>query len=87
MAFQDQSEFHDKDVALVYIASNTGDSAKAEAILTNDQIDYTLMEPPFSTALGLTERPGIGFYVISGQAQYCRNLLLSNKLSGIWHDD
>ena len=46
------------------------------------------MEIPFDSFFGLSQRPGIGFYVISGQAEYCRNILDENNIKdGLWLED
>jgi hypothetical protein len=88
MAFKEQHLFDKKEVSLIFIANSAFDAKKVEVVLTNNDIDYTLMKVPFSTALGITERIGIGFYVISSQADFCRQLLLSKKLTnGLWLED
>jgi hypothetical protein len=88
MAFVEQSRFNDKEVSLIYIAASTAEAEKVELVLTEKGIDYTLMEIPFDSFFGLSERPGLGFYVISGQADFCRNALSANSIeSGIWTED
>jgi hypothetical protein len=73
---------------LIFVAASTLEAEKVELVLTENEIDYTLMEIPFSSLLSLSERPGIGFYVISGQADYCRNILSANNIkTGVWPED
>jgi hypothetical protein len=88
MAFVEQSRFDDKEISLIHIAASAPEAEKVELVLTENGIDYSLMEIPFSSFLSLSERPGIGFYVISGQADYCRNILIANNINaGIWPEN
>ena len=52
-----------------------------EDILTQDGIDYSVSLEPFVQGVFVSERNGIAFYVLSGQASYCRKLLESKGLS------
>lgn len=88
MAFVDQARFDDKEISLIYIAAAPSEAAKVEVVLTENGVDYTLIEIPFDSFFGLSQRPGIGFYVISGQAEYCRNILDENNIKdGLWLED
>ena len=88
MAFVEQSSFDEKQISLIYVVASTSQAKKVEAVLTERGIDYTLMQIPFSSLLSFSERPGIGFYVITGQTDYCRDVLTTNNIeTGIWSAD
>ncbi len=88
MAYRGIEDFLEKEMSIIYVGAGSAELKKVEVTLTGNGIDYTLMEVPYGTILGITERPGIGVYVIAGQAEYCRNLLLSAGLTqGIRMED
>lgn len=80
MSYTDPEHFEDKEVSLVYIAGEVGEAGGVEVLLTNEGISYTVSNAQYLRMTlfeGMVELPGVGFYVLSGQAEYCRNLLLS----------
>lgn len=82
MSYIDPDEFRDKDISLVYVAGTTSEAKGIEKLFTNGELSYTLVEVPFlhSPILGATiELPGVGFYVLTAQASYCRKLLETNE--------
>ncbi len=82
MAYIDPDTFEDADVALIYIAGRTAEAKGVEALLTAQGITYTLKPTPFlrSTLFGGTmELPGVGFYVLKGQAARGRTVLQDHK--------
>jgi len=82
MSYTEPSNLEHKEIVLIYIAGKTSEAKGVEALLTDNEVTYTLMHTPFlrSDLFGQPiELPGVGFYVLSGQAEYCRDLLYSNK--------
>jgi hypothetical protein len=78
MALVDPATFDDKEVALVYIAGRLSEGKRVEQVLSENAIDYAVDVEPFeSRVLGILtiEREGVGFYVFSGQAAFCRRVL------------
>jgi hypothetical protein len=73
--------FSDKDVSRISIAASVKEAASAEDILIQNGIDYAISLEPYTRMFFGTEREGIAFYVLSGQASYCRKLLASKGLS------
>ncbi len=90
MARLEPDDLADCDLALVFIAGTTREAKRAEEILTRDGIDYALGPEPFLRAgmFGAMTLLGLGIFVRSGQAQYCRHLLRQAALSrGVVEDD
>ena len=78
MALVDAETFDDKEVAMVYVAARLSEGKRVEQVLTDNAIDYAVDIEPFqSRVLGLlpVEYEGVGFYVLSGQADFCRRIL------------
>jgi len=78
MALVDPAVFDDKEVAMVYIAGRLSESKRVEQTLSDHAIDYAVDIEPFENrVLGIlrVEYEGVGFYVLSGQADFCRRLL------------
>ena len=73
--------FSDKDVSRIFIAASIKEAEAAEDILTQNGIDYAISLEPYTRMFFGTEREGVAFYVLSGQATHCRNLLASRGLS------
>ena len=74
-------EFTDKEISRIFIADLIKTTEKAEDILTKNNVDYAVSLEPFIEMLAIAECNGIAFYVLSGQADYCRKLLASKGLS------
>lgn len=67
----------DKDLALVFIAGTSKEARAAERVLTDRQVDYCLGPEEF-TRQGVflpSQERGLGFCVVTGQAQFCCELL------------
>jgi len=80
MSYTEPDKFEDKEVSLVYIAGEVGEAGGVEKLLTEEDINYTVSKVPFLREMlfeGDVELPGVGFYVLSGQAEFCRKMLLS----------
>ncbi|MGH7770683.1 MAG: hypothetical protein ACREQA_00425 [Candidatus Binatia bacterium] len=68
--------FAEKEVARIYIAAELGEAKRVENTLTQNGIDYAVeIEPYVRYNLGSLENKGAAFYVISGQADFCRRAL------------
>ncbi len=76
-------DFTDKEISRIFIATNVEQAERIEDILTQKGIDYAaVIEPHLNISLtSISELKGIAFYTLSGQAQYCINLLESEGLS------
>ena len=82
MSYTEPDEFEDKEVSLVYIAGEVGEVGGVEKLLTEKEINYTVSNVPFLREMlfeGAVELPGVGFYVLSGQAEYCRKKYLLSE--------
>ena len=78
MALVDPETFDDKDVAMVYVAARLSEGRQVEQVLSDNGIDYAVDIEPFqSRVLGILpiEYEGVGFYVLSSQAAFCRRVL------------
>lgn len=78
MALVDPETFDDKDVAMVYIAGRLTEGKRVEQVLSDNAIDYAVDIEPFQKrVLGILpiEYEGVGFYVLSSQAEFCRRVL------------
>jgi hypothetical protein len=77
--------FSDMEIARIFIADSIGKAEKVEAILTENDIDYALSLEPYVGVeyimAFVTERNGVAFYVLSGQASHAMHLLASKGLS------
>ncbi len=91
MALVDPAAFDGKEVALVYVAGRLSEGRRVEQVLSENAVDYAVDCEPFeSRVLGilLVEREGVGFYVFSGQAEFCRRVLREAGLvQGLVEDD
>ena len=91
MALVDPETFDDKDVAMVYIAGRLSEGRQVEQVLSANAIDYAVdIEPFHSRVLGIlpVEYEGVGFYVVSSQADFCRRVLREAGLvQGLMEED
>lgn len=91
MALVDPATFDDEDVALVYIAGRLAEGKLVEQVFSDNAIDYAVDAEPFeSRVLGIfpVEYEGVGFYVLSAQAEFCRGLLReAGLIQGLVEDD
>jgi hypothetical protein len=83
-------DFGDKDISRVYLAGRLAEAKRVEEILTDNNIDYAVeVEPYVATfaVLSFGEYRGAAFYVLSGQAAFCRRVLAEAGLTvGILED-
>lgn len=91
MALVDPEYFDGKDVARIYIAGRLAEAKQVEQTLTDVGIDYAIDAEPFERLiLGVfpSKHEGLAFYVLAGQAAFCRRALLDAGLQmGIVDDD
>jgi hypothetical protein len=91
MALVDPETFDGKDVAMIYIAGQLREGKRVEQVLSDNAIDYAVDIEPFqSRVFGIlpVEYEGVGFYVLSSQADVCRRLLREARLlQGLVEDD
>jgi hypothetical protein len=91
MALVDPATFDDKEVALVYIAGRLSEGKRVEQVFTENAVDYAVDVEPFeSRVLGIlrVEYEGVGFYVLAGQADFCRGILrAAGVVQGLVEDD
>ena len=74
--------FDDREVSLIHIAGTLRGALKLERLLTEQGIDYAVETDKYvSGFLFATEKTGAFFYVLSGQADYCRALLAQHGFS------
>jgi hypothetical protein len=91
MARIEFEEFSGSDVSRIFVAANIREAEAAEALLTEHSITYALQIEEFVNSGPLTlssAKNGVFFYVLAGQRDFCRQLLLRNGLnSGIIETD
>jgi hypothetical protein len=78
MALVKPETFDDKDVAVIYIVGRLSEGKRVEQVLSDHAIDFAVDVEPFQTRLlGIlpVKYEGIGFYVLSAQADFCRGIL------------
>jgi hypothetical protein len=67
-----------QDLAPVFFATTLKEAQRVEHALTD--VDYVVEVEPYSRSLFGTLRYGATFYVIAGQAGYCRSRLVAAGL-------
>lgn len=91
MALVDPATFDGKEVAMVYVAGRLSEGKRVEQVFAENAIDYAVDIELFeSRVLGIlrVEYEGVGFYVLSGQADFCRRVLRDAGLvQGLVEDD
>ena len=91
MGLVDPETFDDKDIALVYIAGRIKEGKQVERVLSDNAIDYAVDVEPFESRMfGIlpVRYEGVGFYVLSSQAPFCRSVLRAARLvQGLVEED
>jgi len=91
MTLVDMATFEGKEVAAVYITGRLGEGKRVEQVLSENAVDYAVdFEPFVKYVLGIfrVEYKGVGFYVSSGQADFCRRVLREAGLTkGLVEED
>jgi len=59
------------------MAAKLKEARRVEDLLTAHEVSYVVEVEPFSRTLFGTLRYGAAFYVIAGQAEYCRSQLVA----------
>ncbi len=79
----------EKEITRIFIAASLNEAQSVEEILTGHGVDYAVnIEKYVRFGLFPSEIPGVGFYVLSGQGSFCRDLLRrEGLLSGIIEQD
>lgn len=82
MSMVDIEEFSAKDISRIFVSGSIREAERAEALLTENGVSYAVqiegfVNPGFFTS---SVKEGVGFYVLSGQSGFCRQLLLANGL-------
>jgi hypothetical protein len=83
MARIDAEELNERQGELIFIARTVREARRVEGLLTEAGIDYAIAFEPFlhGGILGVITLTGLGFYVLPGQAFYCRELLAQRGLA------
>lgn len=83
MARIDAAEWEDRQSELIFIARRVREAKRVEVLLTKEGVDYAIAFEPFlhGGIFGVVTLTGVGFYVLSGQAAYCRELLGQHGLA------
>ena len=91
MALVDPATFDGKEVVMVYVAGRLSEGKRVEQVLAEHAVDYAVDVEPFENrVLGIlrVEYEGVGFYVVSDQADLCRHILRDAGLvQGLVEDD
>jgi hypothetical protein len=90
MALVDPAAFDGKEVVMVYVAGRLSEGKRVEQVLAEHAVDYAVDIEAFeSRLLGIlrVQYEGIGFYVLSDQADFCRRALRdAGLLQGLVED-
>jgi len=71
--------FEGGELELVLVATKLKQALAAEEVLDKEGIDYGIEVDQFRGGLlGLSNRTGVFFYALIGQAEYCRTVLKKN---------
>jgi hypothetical protein len=74
-------DFADKEVARVYLAGELAEARRVEEILTANGVDYAVeIEPYVRMSIFSSEYAGAAFYVLAGQADFCKRTLFEAGL-------
>jgi len=77
----DRSAFDGKEIERIFVGTSMSECSKAEAVLSAVAIDYLVEVEPIQAGLFSRSLTGAVFYVLAGQAEYCRSRLESEGLS------
>lgn len=85
VAFED---FVDKELERIYLAAELAEAKRVEEVLSANGIDYAVeVERYTRLSLFSSEYAGAAFYVISGQANFCKRVLVEAGLKTGIQDD
>ena len=77
----DRAAFDGKAIELIFLGTSLKDCSWAEAVLEAAEVEYTVEIEPLETGPFLSDKNGAVFYVLAGQARYCRRRLHDAGLS------
>jgi hypothetical protein len=82
MARVEIEEFSGKDISRLFVAGSIREAERAEVLLSENAISYAVeiedfINPGFFSS---SIKKGVVFYVLSGQYDFCRSVLLTNGL-------
>ena len=70
-------EFGESELELIFVATRLKQAQAIEQLLDGEEIEYGLQVESFRGGfLGLSQRTGVFFYALVGQAEFCRALLV-----------
>ena len=74
-------DFADKEVARIYLAGRLAEAKQVEEILSANGINYAVeVEPYVTLSFFSSEYAGSAFYVLLGQADFCKRALFEAGL-------
>jgi hypothetical protein len=75
-------DFGDKEIARIYLAARLAEAQRVEAELDRHGIAYAVEVERYraTVVFWISEYAGAAFYVLSGQADFCRRVLLEAGL-------
>jgi len=76
-------DFSDKEVARIYLAGELAEAKRVEEILSANGINYVVEVEPYvrSSVFSFSSKyAGAAFYVLSGQADFCKRALFEAGL-------
>lgn len=70
-------DFGEKEIARIYFAARLSEAQLVEAELNRNGIDYSVEVERYlaSAVFWMSEHSGAAFYVLTGQANFCRRIL------------
>ena len=76
-------DFAEKEVARIYLAGELAETKRVEQILSANGINYAVEVEPYVTLslIFSSEHAGAAFYVLSGQAEFCKRALFEAGLT------
>jgi hypothetical protein len=83
------ADFEDRETVLVFLAQNIPEAEQVESALTEQGVDFTVSLERYVSgpiSIFLSERTGVGFTVLAGQAEFCRALLRRDFPTGVVED-
>ena len=83
MARLELDDFGDKEIARIYFAARLSEAQRVETELNKHNIDYAIEVEQYLAphVVWPSEHSGAAFYVISGQADFCSQVLNSAGLT------
>jgi hypothetical protein len=72
MARLEPEAFADRELERVFIAASLAEALRVESVLGRCGVDYVVQVEILGRTLFGSERLGAAFYVVDGQASYCR---------------